>query len=47
MKIARFLCRKSRAASPTSGRPMQEAPFVPYRGEINGGGEMALGGNIG
>jgi len=24
-----------------------EAPFVCYRGEINGGGEAALGGNIG
>ena len=47
MKIARFLCRKSRAASPTSGGPPLEAPFVYYRSEINGGGEAALGGNIG
>jgi len=25
----------------------QEVPFVPYQGEINGGGEAASGGNIG
>ena len=92
MEIARFLCRKSSASSPSLGSPTpesyaldssmvtgctltmssgpptsalaprlglearplfarrahrQEAPFVPYQSEINGGGEAASGGNIG